>query len=99
LHLKHDIAHLEEGGKHLPESIKKNSDKGLLRKEVCDKKLLEIREYGLRIEKLRNETIKLIGSSFNEIISVIKKRKTVLRKEIIDYFSKEKEKVDEDEKK
>jgi hypothetical protein len=99
LHLKHDIVHLEEGGKHLRDSIKKNSDKGLLKKEVCDKKLLEIREYGLRIEKLRNETIKLIESSFNEIISVIKKRKTVLMTEIIDYFSTEKAKVDEDEKK
>ena len=99
LHLKHDIAHLEEGGKYLRESIKKNQDKGLLKKEVCDKKLLEIREYGLRIERLRNETIKLIEKSFNEIISVIKKRKTVLMTEIIDNFSGEKEKVDTDEKK
>jgi len=99
LHLKHEIAHLEEGGKYLRESIKKNQDKGLLKKEVCDKKLLEIREYGLRIERLRNETIKLIEKSFNEIISVIKKRKTVLMTEIIDNFSGEKEKVDTDEKK
>ena len=79
--------------------VKKNSDKGLLKKQVCDKKLLEIREYGLRLEKLRTETIKLIENSFNEIISVIKKRKTVLMTEIIDYFSSEKEKVDTDEKK
>ena len=99
LHLKHDIVPFDEGGKYLRDSIKENSDKGLLKKEVCDKKLLEIREYGLRIEKLKNETIKLIESSFNEIISVIKKRKTVLMTEIIDYFSTEKGKVDEDEKK
>ena len=99
LHLKHDIVHLEEGSKYLRDSIKKNSDKGLLKKQVCDKKLLEIREYGLRLEKLRTETIKLIENSFNEIISVIKKRKTVLMTEIIDYFSSEKEKVDIDEKK
>ena len=99
LHLKHDIVHLEEGSKYLRDSIKKNSDKGLLKKQVCDKKLLEIREYGLRLEKLRTETIKLIENSFNEIISVIKKRKTVLMTEIIDYFSSEKEKVDTDEKK
>ena len=99
LHLKHDIVHLEEGSKYLRDSIKKNSDKGLLKKQVCDKKLLEIREYGLRLEKLRTETIKLIEKSFNEIISVLKKRKTVLMTEIIDYFSSEKEKVDTDEKK
>ena len=99
LHLKHDIVHLEEGSKYLRDSIKKNSDKGLLKKQVCDKKLLEIREYGLRLEKLRTETIKLIENSFNEIISVLKKRKTVLMTEIIDYFSSEKEKVDTDEKK
>ena len=99
LHLKHDIVHLEEGSKFLRNSIKQNSDKGLLKKEFCEKKLLEIREYGLRLERLRNETIKLIEKSFNEIIAEVKKRKTVLMTEIIDYFSNEKEKADTDEKK
>ena len=99
LHLKHDIVHLEEGSKFLRQSIKHNSDKGLLKKEFCEKKLLEIREYGLRLERLRNETIKLIEKSFNEIIAEVKKRKTVLMTEIIDYFSNEKEKADTDEKK
>ena len=87
LHLKHDIVHLEEGGNYLRNSIKHNSDKGLLKKEFAETRLLEIREYGLRLERLRNETIKLIEKSFNEIISVVKKRKTVLMTEIIDYFS------------
>ena len=63
------------------------------------KKLLEIREYGLRLELLRNETIKLIEKSFNEIIAEVKKRKTVLMTKIIDYFANEKEKDDTDEKK
>ena len=53
----------------------------------------------MRLEKLRNDTIKLIEKSFNSIISVVKKRKTVLMSEIIDYFGEEKEKVNADEKK
>ena len=99
LHLKHDIVPFDEGGKYLRDSIKENSDKGLLKKEFAETRLLEIREYGLRLEKLRNDTIKLIEKSFNGIISVIKKRKTVLMIEIIDYFGEEKEKVNADEKK
>ena len=99
LHLKHDIVHLEEGSQYLLDSIKSNQDKGLLKKEFAETRLLEIREYGLRLERLRNETMKLIENSFNEIISVVKKRKTVLMTEIIDYFSEEKEKVNADEKK
>ena len=99
LHLKHDIVPFDEGGKYLRDSIKENSDKGLLKKEFAETRLLEIREYGLRLEKLRNDTIKLIEKSFNGIISVLKKRKTVLMSEIIDYFGEEKEKVNADEKK
>ena len=99
LHLKHDIVPFDEGGKYLRDSIKENSDKGLLKKEFAETRLLEIREYGLRLEKLRSDTIKLIEKSFNSIISVVKKRKTVLMSEIIDYFGEEKEKVNADEKK
>ena len=99
LHLKHDIVPFDEGSKFLRDSIKENSDKGLLKKEFAETRLLEIREYELRLEKLRTETIKLIEKSFNGIISVVKKRKTVLMSEIIDYFGEEKEKVNADEKK
>ena len=99
LHLKHDIVELTEGNKYLLKSIEQNLDKGLLKKEFAETRLLEIREYGLRLERLRNETVKLIEKSFNEIISAIKKRKTVLMTEIIDYFSEEKDKVSKDENK
>ena len=99
LHLKHEIVHLDEGSKYLRDSIKENSDKGILQKEFAERRLLEIREYSLRLDKLRNDTIKLIEKSFNGIISVIKKRKTVLMSEIIDFFGEEKEKVNADEKK
>ena len=99
LHLKHDIVELTEGNKYLLKSIEQNLDKGLLKKEFAETRLLEIREYGLRLERLRNETVKLIEKSFNEIISAIKKRKTVLMTEIIDYFSAEKDKVSKDENK
>ena len=99
LHLKHEIVHLDEGSKYLRDSIKENSDKGILQKDFAERRLLEIREYSLRLDKLRTDTIKLIEKSFNGIISVVKKRKTVLMSEIIDYFSEEKEKVNADEKK
>ena len=99
LHLKHEIVHLDEGSKYLRDSIKENSDKGILQKDFAERRLLEIREYSLRLDKLRTDTIKLIEKSFNGIISVVKKRKTVLMSEIIDYFSKEKEKVNAEEKK
>ena len=99
LHLKHEIVHLDEGSKYLRDSIKENSDKGILQKDFAERRLLEIREYSLRLDKLRTDTIKLIEKSFNGIISVVTKRKTVLMSEIIDYFSEEKEKVNADEKK
>ena len=99
LHLKHDIVELSEGNKYLLQSIEQNINKGLLKKEFAETRLLEIREYGLRLERLRTETVKLIEKSFNEIISAIKKRKTVLMTEIIDYFSAEKDKVSKDENK
>ena len=99
LHLKHEIVHLDEGSKYLRDSIKENSDKGILQKDFAERRLLEIREYSLRLDKLRTDTIKLIEKSFNGIIAVVKKRKTVLMSEIIDYFSEEKEKVNADEKK
>ena len=99
LHLKHEIVPLEEGGDYLHKSIKQNMDKGLLEKKFADSRLLEIREYGLRLERLRNDTNKLIEKSFNEIISVIKKRKTVLMTEIIDFFSDVKSNIDKDEQK
>ena len=99
LHLKHDIVELTEGNKYLLQSIEQNINKGLLKKEFAETRLLEIREYGLRLERLRTETVKLIEKSFNEIISAIKKRKTVLMTEIIDYFSAEKDKVSKDENK
>jgi len=99
LHLKHEIVHLDEGSKYLRDSIKENSDKGILQKDFAERRLLEIREYSLRLDKLRTDTIKLIEKSFNGIISIVKKRKTVLMSEIIDYFSEEKEKVNADEKK
>lgn len=99
LHLKHDIVRLEEGNMFLRQNIKNEEQKGLLKKDFAEKHLLEIREYGLRLEKLRSDTIKLIESKFNSIISAVKKRKTVLMSEIIDYFSEEKSKIVEDEKK
>ena len=60
LHLKHDIVPLKEGSGYLRESIKDSMKKGLLKKEFSESHLLEIREYSLRLDKYRNDTIKKI---------------------------------------
>ena len=97
LHLKHDIVPLKEGSGYLKDSIKAAIGKGLLKKEFSEKHLLEIREYGLRLEKCKNDTIKKIEDCFNAIISTLKKRKNDVMTELIDKFGTEKEQIQIDE--
>ena len=97
LHLKHDIVPLKEGSGYLKDSIKAAITKGLLKKEISEKHLLEIREYGLRLDKCKNDTIKKIENCFNEIISTLKKRKNDVMTELIGKFSTEKQQIQTDE--
>lgn len=97
LHLKHDIVPLKEGSGYLRESIKESMKKGLLKKEFSESHLLEIREYNLRLDKYRNETIKKIEDCFNSIISTLKKRKSELMSEVLEKFTNEKDKIQNDE--
>lgn len=71
--------------------------KGLLKKEFSESHLLEIREYSLRLDKYRNETIKKIEDSFNSIISTLKKRKSEIMSEILEKFTTEKDQIQNDE--
>ena len=70
-----------------------------MKREYCESHLLEIREYSLRMEKIQNETIKKIEDDFNNLIKVLKNRKTVLMTELLDNFSKESELIENDESK
>jgi hypothetical protein len=97
LHLKHDIVPLKEGSGYLKDSIKAAINKGLLKKEISEKHLLEIREYGLRLDKYKNDTIKKIEDCFNTIISTLKKRKNDVMTELIGKFSTEKQQIQTDE--
>lgn len=97
LHLKHDIIPLKEGSGYLKDSIKAAINKGLLKKEISEKHLLEIREYGLRLDKYKNDTIKKIEDCFNTIISTLKKRKNDVMTELIGKFSTEKQQIQTDE--
>lgn len=97
LHLKHDIIPLKEGSGYLRESIKDSMKKGLLKKEFSESHLLEIREYSLRLDKYRNETIKKIEDSFNSIISTLKKRKSEIMSEVLEKFATEKDQIQNDE--
>ena len=71
--------------------------KGYLKKEFSEKHLVEIREYSLRLDKYKSDTIKKIEDSFNAIISTLKKRKNDVMTELIDKFSTEKDQIQNDE--
>ena len=70
-----------------------------MKREFCESHLLEIRDYSNRMEKIRNETVKKIEDDFNNLIKVLKKRKTVLMTELLDNYSKESEIIENDESK
>ena len=70
-----------------------------MKREFCESHLLEIRDYSNRMDKIRNETIKKIEDDFNNLIKFLKKRKTVLMTELLDYYSKESEIIENDESK
>jgi hypothetical protein len=90
-HQKHDILSLKDGAMYLRNSIDGQIKKGTLKKEFTETHLLEIREYHLRVEKYKNETVKKIDEIFKEIITTLKKRKNELISEILDKFTLEKE--------
>lgn len=70
-----------------------NINIGLLKKEYSEGNILEIREYSLRLEKYKNETVKKIDDAFKKLINLLKDRKANLSNEILEKFGDEKEKV------
>ncbi len=70
-----------------------------MKREYCESHLLEIREYSHRMDKIQSETIKKIEDDFNNLIKVLKNRKTVLMTELLDIYSKESEEIENDESK
>lgn len=98
-HLKHDILELQAGVDYLRESISEEQSKGTLKKEFTESNLLDIREYSLRLEKYKNDTIKFINESFKNLITILKKRKNDKINEAIDKFNFEKESIINEENK
>ena len=98
-HQKHDILSLKEGSVYLRDSINVELKKGTLKKDFTEVRLLEIREYHLRLEKYKNDTIKLIDETFKEIINTLKKRKNEIISEALDKFNEEKDKIIKEEEK
>lgn len=96
-HQKHDILSLKEGAMFLRECINSQMKKGTLKKEFSESHLLEIREYHLRLEKFKNETVKKIDECFKQIIATLKKRKNELISEVLDKFNAERDHVMSDE--
>jgi hypothetical protein len=79
------------------ESIHSEIKKGLLKKEFCETHLLEIREYHLRLEKYKSETVKKIDDIFKELIRTLKNRKNELISEVLEKFNEERDKIAADE--
>jgi hypothetical protein len=81
----------------LRDNINSQMKKGTLRKEYSETHLLEIREYHLRLEKFKNDTVKKIDETFKEIITTLKKRKNELISEVLDKFTNERDIIINDE--
>jgi hypothetical protein len=77
----------------LRDNINGSIKKGFLKKEFSESHLLEIREYQLRMDKYKNETVKKIDESFNSIIHSIKERKEKVIEEVVGKFKAEINKI------
>jgi hypothetical protein len=93
IHKKHDILSLQEASVYLRDNINGSIKKGFLKKEFSESHLLEIREYQLRMDKYKNETVKKIEESFNSIIHSIKERKEKVIGEVVGKFKAEINKI------
>jgi hypothetical protein len=88
---------MKDGSEYLRDSIHDQLKRGNLKKEYTETHLLEIREYSLRLEKYKNDTVKKIDDLFKEMISTLKKRKNELITEILEKFAYEKNKITREE--
>lgn len=96
-HKKHDILSLRESAEFLRDKVHEQLKKGTLKKEFTETHLLEIREYNLRLEKYKNDTVKKVDEIFKEMVATLKNRKNELITEILDKFSSEKNKISQEE--
>jgi hypothetical protein len=70
---------------------------GNLKKEFTEKSLLEIREYSLRLDRYKNDTIRNVDEMFSNILSVLKERKNYIITEILEKFAEERENISKEE--
>ena len=70
---------------------------GTLKKEFTETHLLEIREYTLKVEKYKNNTVKKVDEVFKEIITTLKKRKNDLINDVLERFNNEREMITSEE--
>ncbi len=79
--------------------INKCDEKKQLKKDFCDSRLLEIREYQLRMDKYKNEAVKKINETFKEIIGTLKQRMEELITEVDEKFVNEQGNISKEESK
>ena len=98
-HKKHDVISLKEGVVYLRDIIAKELKRGTLRKDYTESHVLEIREYHLKLEKFKNDTIKKIDDIFKDLINTLKARRDNLIGNLSEKFNEEKLRVLRDENK
>lgn len=88
---------MEKASNYLRDNISAALKSGMLKKEFTETHLLEIREYQLRMDKYKKETVKKIDEAFGMLIKVIKQRKELLITEVVDRFGEEVKKINSQE--
>lgn len=96
-HKKHDVLSLKQGAMYIRRAIDNAMQKGLLKKEFTESKVLSIRENGLIVEKTRTDTVREIEEKFKKIAKTLKERRDFLINEINIKFEMQKQKIDEAE--
>ena len=84
---------------YIRDQISNCDEKKQLKKEFCDARLLEIREYLLRMDKYKNEAVKKINETFKEIIGTLKQRMEELITEVDSKFVNEQSNISKEENK
>jgi len=68
-----------------------------LKREFTEKSLLEIREYSLRLDRYKNDTLKFVDETFNIINTCLKERKNFIIGEVLEKYGEERENISREE--
>ena len=96
-HKKHDVLSFKQGAMYIRRAIDNAMEKGHLKKEFSEGKILTIHENELILEKSRTETVQNIEEKFKNIVRTLYQRRDYLINEINLKFEIQKQKIDDSE--